>query len=439
PPPADVAVPFVQVDVTEKVPAYFSRLLTGTGEVPVHATAACGLTSTPGPVPIIVLHPTDSATIDMRGAPSLIQVVGGPQQSIQVNSNNPSAVTTGSLSTVDLTLGGPDNTGSSFGTFGGQASQPGSVTLGSTGKWLYPHLPISDPYRNVQYPAVPTTMGVSVSRNFTQDGCPDTTGCTEYQPGYYPSGIKVQDATAIFVPGLYYIGGQGANHGLDLGPNSIVRIATGPGLVRDDGNLGVTFYFSGNGSTSVNIDANSGKPHGSLQVCTSSPTNCVVQYHKDGSSEFGVASLALKCPAGENPPDEVPATIPGNVLLAPCTGAYGDPARDNRGFLYFQDRAVAVDGSRGGGVPSWQGGGSTLAAGFMYFHQCHADHTGTEPCDAPTAGFGDVFHMGGTPGSGSYAVGSLVTDKIFENGNPGLLMILDPDNTFPQYKIVFFH
>jgi hypothetical protein len=47
--------------------------------------------------------------------------------------------------------------------------------------------------------------------------------------------------------------------------------------------------------------------------------------------------------------------------------------------------------------------------------------------------------MGGTPGSGSYAVGSLVTDKIFENGNPGLLMILDPDRSFPQYKIVFFH
>jgi hypothetical protein len=283
---------------------------------------------------------------------------------------------------------------------------------------------------------VPTTNGASVTVAFTRDGCPDTSGCTEYQPGNYPTGIKVKDGTAIFVPGLYYLGGQGLN----LDSNSIVRIAVGPGLVGDDGNGGVTFYFSGNSNTSVNIDANSGKNNGGHSICTTAPpTSCVVQYHKDGSSEFGVASRALQCPGGLPPPLIVPDTIPGNVLLAPCTGTYGDPDGNNRGFLYFQDRAIAVDGSRGNGVPSWQGGGSTLAAGFMYFHQCHADHTGTEPCDAPTAGFGDVFHMGGTPGSGSYAVGSLITDKIFENGNPGLTMILDPDKEFPLIQIVFFH
>jgi hypothetical protein len=235
---------------------------------------------------------------------------------------------------------------------------------------------------------------------------------------------------------VYYIGGQGSNDGLNLDSNSIVRIAVGAGLVGDDGHGGVMFYFSGNGRTSVDINADSGKNNGGHTVCTSpTQTNCTVQYHVDGSTEFGVASRALQCPGGLAPPPQVPATIAGNVLLAPCDGTYGDPKLEYRGFLYFQDRAIAVDGSTGNGVPSWQGGGSTLAAGFMYFHQCRTgDHTGTGTCTA----FGDVFHMGGTPGSGSYAVGSLITDKIFENGNPGLIMILHPDVTFSQLRIGFF-
>ena len=436
PPPDNIAIPYVQVDVTQQVQAYFSRLLTGTNKTPVHAKAVCGLVSTPGPVPIVVLHPTDDTTLHMNGASNSIAIIGGPPQSVQINSSSTTAVTANKLGTIDLTLGGPDKTGSSFGTFGGQATLPPGVELGSTGHWLYPHLPIPDPYASVVAPSQPAIAGVSVHKNFTEDGCPATDGCTEYQPGYYPSGIKVHNETAIFVPGLYFIGGVSPNNGLNLLSNSIVRTAVGPGLVGDDGSGGVMFYFSGNRDTSVNIDANSGKPHGSLGVCTSSPTNCIVKYHVDGSSEFGVASRALQCPGGLAPPPEVPATIPGNVFLAPCTGTYGDPSPAHyRGFLYFQDRAIAAGAITGNHPPQWQGGGSTLAAGFMYFHQCRAgDHTGTGTC----SDFGTVFQMGGTPGSGSYAVGSLVTDRIYSDGTPNITMILHPDNVFPQLKIVFF-
>lgn len=45
--------------------------------------------------------------------------------------------------------------------------------------------------------------------------------------------------------------------------------------------------------------------------------------------------------------------------------------------------------------------------------------------------------MGGNPGSGSYAVGSLVTDKIASSGNPGILMILNKNKYFPQLKVAF--
>jgi hypothetical protein len=427
PPPVGVAVPYVQVDVTTNALTHFSRLLTGQGRVAIHTTASCGLTSVPGPVPIVVLHPTDPTTIDMSGAKSEIQVVGGPKQSIQVNSNNPSAVTTGSLATVDLSQGGPNFTGSSFGTFGGQPTAPGSVNMGATGRWIYPHLPISDPYAQVAAPAKPGNAAAPQNVGFTVNGCPDTSGCTEYSPGYYAGGIKVKGATAIFDPGLYYLAGNG----LTLDDNSIVRTSTANG----DGHGGVMFYFSGNGNTSLTITSNSGKAHGAFSTCAGVANNCIVQYHVDGSSELGVDARALQCPNGKAPPKQVPATIPGTVLLAPCDGAYGDPSGEYRGFLFFQDRSIAVGTGGGSPPPSWQGGGSTLAAGFMYFHQCRAgDATGTGKCTA----FGDQFNMGGNPGSGSYAVGSLITDKIAVNGNPGLQMILHPDNLFDQTKIGFF-
>lgn len=445
-PPGVTAPPdtsqFIQADVTKDVPAYFSRLLTGKQTVPVHAKAVCGLSSVLGPVPIIVLRPQDSTTLRMNGSSSQIKIVGGPPQSVQVNSSDSNAVT-GNKAFVDLSNGGPDQTGSSFGTFGGQATQPGGVILGSTGKWEYPHLPISDPYAGYDEPSKPgngtRTVGVPLGVN----GCPDATGqgCTEYTAGSYDSGITVGNGsheTAIFDPGIYYVGGNG----LQLNSNSIVRTSTALG----DGSGGVMFFFyNAAGNSSVFISSNSGSPHGSFATCTTSPTNCIVQYHIDGSSEFGVASRALQCPGGAVPPPLPTPTIVGNVLLAPCTGTYGDPTpppKNYRGFLFFQHRGIAVDGSAGNHPPQWQGGGSTLTAGFMYFHQCHVgSSSGTEPCDQPTGtggGFGDVFNMGGTPGSSSYAVGSLITDEIVVGGTPNLTMILHPDKTFNQIKIGFF-
>ena len=71
--------------------------------------------------------------------------------------------------------------------------------------------------------------------------------------------------------------------------------------------------------------------------------------------------------------------LTGNLLLAPCTGTYGDPSGTgkNRGMLFFQNRSLA-----GGG--GWGGGGGFLLAGSIYFHQCNAGGTGTG-CGAPPA------------------------------------------------------
>jgi hypothetical protein len=59
-------------------------------------------------------------------------------------------------------------------------------------------------------------------------------------------------------------------------------------------------------------------------------------------------------------------------------------------------------------------------------------------CSTPAVGgYGTIFNMGGNPGSSSFAVGSLVTDKIVSGGSPGISMILNKNKYFPQLKVVF--
>jgi hypothetical protein len=425
PKPPGVAIPFLQVDITEQVPRYFSRVLSSSPTVAVHARASCGLSAPPGPVPIIALHPTGSQTINMSGTQNSIIVDGGPQTSIQVNSNAPDAVTPGSLTLIDLRRAGPVKNGGDLAVFGGVATPPSSFLTGPSGSWDYPIPPINDPYMSVAAPAQPKTNGNLSTVAYKQDGCPDINGCSEFSPGYYNKGICVKgngncphdgkataNGTALFQPGVYYVGGIG----LQLLSNTIVRITCCGGAADGDGSGGVMFYFSG--SATLYVDSNSGRP-GLADV-----------YYRDGGTYNGVQSRALQCPGGiANDPD-IPATIIGNVLLGPCSGTYGDPLGQYRGFLYFQDRSAAAQ-------PQWQGGGATLAAGFMYFHQCRPDGTGLN-CSAPgTDAYGTTFNMGGNPGSGSYAVGSLVTDKIASSGNPNITMILNKNKYFPQLKVVF--
>ena len=404
--PPGVAVPYVQVDITEQVRTYFSRLLSKNSTVGVHASATCGLGALNGPVPLVLLHPTASGALGISGSAS-IAIIGGSQRSIQVNSSSTSAVSVG---TVNLSQAGPKNTGGDFAVFGGPATKPGSVNLGSTGNWVYPSTPISDPYAQVTAPAQPGaplngTSGKSAA--YKLNGCPDSGGCKEYTAGYYPTGISLKSTQAIFDPGLYYVVG-----GMSLDANSTVRVSTANG----DGSGGVVIYFKGTGTISVN--ANSGKK------------GTTTAYYVNGSTNNGVASRALQCPGGAAIPSQVPATVNGNILLGPCTGPYADPSGQNRGFVFFQDRSAAAQ-------PAWGGGGQFLLAGFMYFHQCRADGTGSN-CSAPGGGgYGTTFGMQGNACSGSYAVGSLITDTISLGGTPCINMILSPSQSFAQLKLMF--
>ena len=73
----------------------------------------------------LYLIPTGQS-ISLSGTPN-INIVGGPQRSIQINSSAATAFS--GASKIDLSLGGPNGTGSDFGVFGGPAANPG-VKLG---------------------------------------------------------------------------------------------------------------------------------------------------------------------------------------------------------------------------------------------------------------------------------------------------------------------
>jgi len=201
------------------------------------------------------------------------------------------------------------------------------------------------------------------------------------------------------------------------------------------------FYFSTSGSASI------GSSSGGSSACTSvtqgpgaasgTPNNCVVGYQISGTLSPAatgyVPSVLLRCPSGSATPSQVPATIPGNVLLGPCggtsgigaTGQYGSPD-GNRGFLFFQNRSTAANGGSctagfGGNCAILGGGGTFVFSGFIYFHNGNGATCGTNT---------SCLSLAGGSGGNSFTIGNIVVDKISLTGSSGVNMVLNPTATF---------
>lgn len=403
--------PFLKVIVAENVKTWFMNLV-GIHYQVVAAACTCGLTPVKAAPPLVVLNPTASAALYEHGA-ATVAVVGGPQRSMEVNSNSPTAVSLGGGSGINFSQAGPNGTGGDLGVVGGPSTNPGGYNGGSTGSWLSPTTPLPDPYAAVPAPAMPPQCtqcsGISVSHNW--DGCPDPNGCTEYAPGYYPSGIHVKGATAIFLPGLYYLGGT---TGLYADSNSTLRNAwtyhstTGP-VPAPSAADGVMFYLTGGAG---------------LQFSSNSGSNTNLD---------SVPSSYLLCNSSQSLPSAVPSTLTGNVLWSQCTvnGTYDNYANTgthspdtqsttgSRGLLVFLDHSSAPPYSLGAG-----GGGTMAFAGSFYFHQ--------------TNGFGDLFSLSGGSGAGTYVIGKIVADELTVGGNGAITMALSNDASVYLLKTGIF-
>ena len=441
-----VASPFISVNAIDRVPTTFTGLLSGKRTTDVAASAVCGLITATAPVPIIVLNPSCQHAFQLSGSTD-VQIVGGPTRSVQVNSSNSTcaAATNNSAQqctgnpTIDLSEGGPNFTGSEFAVVGSPSTPPSGFNPGTSGDWTNGG-PISDPYALVSAPTIPAkspTDGNPKPVLHNIDGCPDTGGCDEYQPGLYTNPIWVKNRTAIFVPGVYYIQGtKPANsgspgsgclagkvtgqtrYGLLLDTGSMVRPASNT-APNSDGSNGVMFYLSGSSGAgsygSVYVDSNSGSK-------TLDPF---------------VTSNAT-CPGGTAPPSKLnlPTSFQGNVLLGQCTskGSYiGSGSTDTsgviRGLIFFQDRANADLNGQG----SMQGGGGMILSGNMYFHNCNSSGTGTN-CSLPNTGYQAFFQMQGSPGSTSYVLGNITADELVMGGGGTIAMSLNPNAVYNILK-----
>jgi hypothetical protein len=441
PPPTSLAgaYPFIRVDIIDHVPTFFAGLFNGGTTKDVRAFSTCGVELATAPIPLIVLDPrsTDGATLSVQGSPT-ISIYGGPQQSIQVDSNASAAVNIGGSAKIDLSSGGPNITGSNLGVYGGPSAAPGGFLPGTTGNWLSPSSPISDPFAQIPAPAQPSAIGGYTVLTPGTGECPNVAiaECHVYTPGYYANGIKVKGAggsnlaLSLFEPGIYYV-----LNGFTADANSCIRPSTQVG----DGSGGTMFYFAD--GNSVNVTSNSGAK------CTTNAGVPIVPLFNTTSGTGSVA-FGAKCTSASTIPSNLPATISGSVLLGPCQAPtvtalctpncginYGDPQGtadplgEQRGFLFFQDRAVNASTN-----PTWQGGGSFLLSGTMYFHQCVSSGSDVGTGCSSASAFNDNVSLGGNSSSGTYILGQIVADQISLGGNSGLTMDLNPTQVYSVLK-----
>ena len=336
-----------------------------------------------------------------------------------MNSSNAVAVNIGGSAILDLSQGGPSLTGSDIGITGGPGTAYSNFYPGTTGHWLSPSVPVPDPLKTVAPPSPPSlspTAQCSAANNnppsicvapYGTHGCPDSQQCLEFQAGLYPSGLTVKNWTAIFDPGIYYIQ---SSTGLNLDSNSIVRPAIGTGL--GDGSGGTLFYLSGG---TVSIGSNSGVPKNNGTVDTFN-------------------SSLVSCPGGWVPDPPLPATLQGNVLLAPCTtnGTYNVPPTPQgpyRGILFFQDRSNTGTAAQ----PSMHGGGGLCLVGTEYFHNCPNSVSG--PCSAPPTDYQAIVNLQGNSGTNTRVIGAIIADQLQLGGSSGIDMELNPDGTFYFLKV----
>jgi hypothetical protein len=382
--PASLTNPFLKVLVTENVRTFFAGLF-GKSYQQVGAACTCGVVPIKSSPPLLVLNPSATATLSTSGSSAKVTIVGGPTRSIQVNSTDANAI--GSSTVLDTSAAGPAGTGGDVGVVGGPATKVSGGTLGTTGSWVNPTLPVPDPYGGVPAPTKPAAAPAPAPIGHTVDGCPDTSGCTEYSPGYYNSDLSITN-TAVFKPGIYYM-----DCNVSFSGNSTARVAhSGTPPMLD----GVMFYFN----------------TGSMQVAGNAGTAAV----------DSISSDWLKCDPTAPSPAGVPATLNGNVLWSQCTagGTYVGPGSSDtlsgagtRSLLLFNAHTNNV-------TPTLTGNGQLLFSGVFYFHA--TDNSAS-------------LTLGGNGGSSTTLVGEIVTDKLSIGGNGTVKMSLNAGPTTNILKV----
>lgn len=250
---AGTPTPYIQVTVTDQVPMTLTQLLRPNPTVTITATAGCGLVPVNMPTPLLILNTTAPDALTLNGA-SNITIFGGPQRSIQVNSNATTAINIGSGG-VDLSQGGPKDSGSDFAVFGGPQTKPSTINVGTsgTGHYIDPALPVGDPFAAVK-PPDPKTLATGSVRAvpLSINGCPDPNGCVEFTAGDY-TGCKTANNLQPGDEGCLLLPYQGSNPGLKVAePDWVAGQAYSAGALIEptNNNTGNYIFIAMNNGTS---------------------------------------------------------------------------------------------------------------------------------------------------------------------------------------------
>jgi hypothetical protein len=417
--PGAGSYPFIILTISENVKTYLMSLFAGSHYQTINVSSTCGIAMVNSAAPMVVLNPTASGAFTYSGGGALV-IVGGPSRGLQVNSTSATAIAWSASGIINLSLGGPNQTGSDAAVVGGPTIAPtngssNGYSGGTSGSWKSNVLPVADPFGSVPAPAsikslVPTTTTNGTWVAYGTDGCPDHSGgtgnpaqaCKEFGPGYYPAGINLPSVmnnymTAIFRPGIYYLNGS-----LVASGSNTLRIAKPSGYQQTDG---VMFYFL---SGSINLSGCTG--------CSSSGVD-------------NVNATDLTC-NGASPPSGLgmSTTIYGNVLYGQCAaeGTYWDSGGDtndsrgnpgSRGLLIFQDHGNTTQ-------PSFTGSGAMSFSGVLYFH---------------SASYSDVLSLNGGSSSGTFILGEIVADEVNLSGSGVIKLALNPAATTEMSKVGLFN
>ena len=413
--------PFLRVVVTENVQTHFLYTIHGTTYQKVVASCTCGLSgAVQQGAPILVLNPTIPEALHLTGG-SHIVIVGGPSNSIQVNSSANGAPNSNSSSNavecdggsgnpIDTSTAGPTGQGGNLSIHGGPLTNQycgANTILNDPGgsHWKSLAATVANPYSSLPAPTLPsapvaasnpvpgaparpTTQGTWVATGV--DSCPNTNpqqhyltyssqygnvygNCLEFNPGYYPAGIDLTQLAsygndvAIFMPGIYYLNGN-----LHVGSSTTIRNAW---IGSQPTTQGVMFYFLTGGPT---FDGGSGQASSYINPVPSYYLNCT-----------GMTGSSL-----------MPSSLTGNVLASQCTteGTYfGAPNTDalsstgNRGLLFNLAPSNVYQGTVIGA------GASLNFSGTLYFHN---------------STYQDQVTLNGAGSSITYLLGNIITDQL---------------------------
>jgi hypothetical protein len=383
------SVNLLRVTVTRNVKGGLIQMLGAASQTPVRTVAVAAIVTVVSPVPMLITHPSLAHSLSTNGTTN-IQICGGPYRSIQVNSLSSVAYASpkaGGL--VNLSQAGPadpgncsSGTGADFGVSGGSATNPGSVTLGSTGHYRQ-NSAIQDPLKDVPAPSVPTTIGSFANVAGGTNGCASTySKCRLYQPGLYVGGLNVNNTIPVlFAPGLYYIQGGGFT----------LKNVDGGGGVANDWNAMCT-------TCAADADTGTG-----MVVYDTGPAGSV-----PGSNPSGGFDINTNVQVG----------IQGSTLKT--TNAAGElvPAAPYYGILFWEDRAA--DAHTGTRAHSFgQGNGCFTLKGTIYA----TNWLSTMLADATH--YQEVVYNG-TPCSSTILEGNIIVSSLQIVGTTTIRMKLTP-------------